>query len=297
MSEHTKANQNVSVIGLGSMGSGIARTFLDAGYRVSVWNRSREKVDSLVSNGAIACDKPEDAFQGSSRVIVCLTDYSVWKRIVEEHDLQNHFAGTCIIQLTTGTIDEVLWHSSFVEGHGGFIADGAVMCYPRDLGTDAGSLLMAGRAEVLKKCDSLLRILAPTWTDLGEDIKKPAILSRALMVDVGLSLIGTVNGATIARAGGISLDTFMQHTKNVGAILPGEKTRLIEAIRRGDTEQTQASINSWGEGQKAVRSVAKSLGTNLVLQNAIKSVFEDAEQLGLGDRDLSALADVFSPAK
>ena len=89
----------------------------------------------------------------------------------------------------------------------------------------------------------------------------------------------------------------MQHTKNVGAILPGEKTRLIEAIRRGDTEQTQASINSWGEGQKAVRSVAKSLGTNLVLQNAIKSVFEDAEQLGLGDRDLSALADVFSPAK
>lgn len=297
MSEDTAANQNVSVIGLGSMGSGIARTFLDAGCRVSVWNRSREKVDSLVLSGAIGCDKPEDAFKESDHVVVCLTDYSVWKKIVEEHDLQSHFEGTCIIQLTTGTIDEVEWHSSFVKEHGGFIADGAVMCYPRDLGTDAGSLLMAGTAEVLKRCDSLLRILAPTWTDLGEDIKKPAILSRALMVDVGMSLVGTVNGATIARAGGISLDTFIQHTKNVSAILPAEKIRLIEAIRDGDTEQTQASISSWGEGQKAVRSVAKSIGTNLVLQNAIEEVFDKAEQLGLGEQDLSAMTRVFSPPK
>ena len=91
MSEDTAANQNVSVIGLGSMGSGIARTFLDAGCRVSVWNRSREKVDSLVSSGAIGCDKPEDAFKESDRVVVCLTDYSVWKKIAEEHDLQSHF--------------------------------------------------------------------------------------------------------------------------------------------------------------------------------------------------------------
>jgi len=296
MSDHTESNQTVSVIGLGSMGSGIARTFINAGCKVSAWNRSREKIDAIVSSGASACDRPEDALKANTYVVVCLTDYSVWKKIIEEHDLQSHFEGTCIIQLTTGTIDEVQWHSSFVEKHGGRVADGAVMCYPRDLGTDAGSLLMAGPPDVLKECDPLLRILAPTWTNLGEDIKKPTILSRALMVDVGMSLIGTVNGVAIAREGGISLDTFIQHTNNIGAILPAEKTRLIEAIRNGDTEKTQASINSWGEGQKAVRSVAKSLGTNLVLQNAVKTVFEEAEQLGLGEQDLSALVNVFTPA-
>ncbi|MDG1837877.1 MAG: NAD(P)-binding domain-containing protein [Phycisphaerales bacterium] len=297
MSDHTKLNKTVSVIGLGSMGSGIAHTFLDAGCQVSVWNRSREKIDSLVSSGASACNGPEDAIKANTHVVVCLTDYSAWKKIIEEHDLQGHFEGTCIIQLTTGTIEEVQWHSSFIEEHGGRVADGAVMCYPRDLGTDAGSLLMAGPPNVLQECDPLLRVLAPTWTNLGEDIKKPTILSRALMVDVGLSLIGTVNGVAIAREGGISLDAFLQHTNNVGAILPAEKARLIEAIRNGDTEKTQASINSWGEGQKAVHSVAKSLGTNLVLQNAVQTVFEEAEQMGLGKQDLSALFNVFTPAQ
>ena len=293
MSDETKSNFTVSVIGLGAMGTGIAETLLNAGCQVSVWNRSRDKVNALVAQGAIACDRPLDAVKANTYLVVCLTDYAVWNTIIEDHQLNNCFQGTCIIQLTTGTISAVQEHATFVESHGGRVADGAVMCYPRDLGTDAGSLLMAGQSDVLDECCPLLRMLAPNWTNLGEDIKKPTILSRALMVDVAMSLIGTVNGVAIARAGGISLDDFMQHTQNVGGILPNEKIRLIDAIRTGNTHETQASITAWGEGQKAVRSVAKSLGTNLVLQNAVKNVFEEAQQLGLGEQDLSALAEVF----
>ncbi len=294
MNQHTGADKAVSVIGLGAMGSGIARTLLEAGCQVSVWNRSRGKVDALVSEGAVACKSPADAVDANSSVIVCLTDYAAWKAIIEANELSDCFDGTCIIQLTTGTIDAVQEHAVFIEEHGGRIADGAVMCYPRDLGTDAGSLLMAGSPGVLEACDPLLRILAPTWTNLGEDIRKPTILSRALMVDVGMTLIGIVNGATLARAGDISLDVFKEHANNVGSILAAEKSRLIEAIQDGNTQETQASITSWGEGQKAVRSVAQSLGTNLVLQDAVKTVFEEGEQLGLGEHDLSALVDVFS---
>lgn len=288
-------NQSVSVIGLGAMGAGIATTFLKAGCEVSVWNRSRDKVEALVAQGAIGCDSPVEAIRANTYVVVCLTDYSVWKAIIEGNELNACFEDRCIIQLTTGTIDMVQEHAELIARHGGRLADGAVMCYPRDLGTDSGSLLMAGSTAVLDECDPFLRILAPAWTNLGEDVKRPTILSRALMVDVGMSLIGIVNGVALARAGGIPLDVFMQHTNNVGSILPAEKIRLIEAIRDGNTQETQASINAWGEGQKAVRSVAQTLGTNLVFQNAVKTVFEEAVQLGLGDQDLSALAAVFAP--
>ena len=86
----------------------------------------------------------------------------------------------------------------------------------------------------------------------------------------------------------------MEHSKNVGSIIPAEKVRLIEAIRDGNTTETQATINAWGEGQKAVRSVATSLGTNRVLQDAVDAVFTEAERLGLGQHDLAALTEVFS---
>lgn len=286
--------QSVSVIGLGAMGAGIARTFLKSGRNVSVWNRSRAKVDALVAEGAHACDSAKDAIMANTHVVVCLTDYAAWKTIIDSEGLTDCFDCRCLIQLTTGTIEMVQAHEEFILKQGARLADGAVMCYPRDLGTETGSLLMAGSAAALEESAPLLSALAPTWTDLGDDVTRPTILSRALMVDVGLSLIGVVNGVALARSGGIPLDVFMEHSKNVGSIIPAEKVRLIEAIRDGNTTETQATINAWGEGQKAVRSVATSLGTNRVLQDAVDAVFTEAERLGLGQHDLAALTEVFS---
>ena len=47
---------DVSVIGMGSMGSALARTLLQSGYAVTVWNRSVDKAELLVSDGAEVAD-------------------------------------------------------------------------------------------------------------------------------------------------------------------------------------------------------------------------------------------------
>ena len=87
MDRRIDLTQQVSVIGVGAMGSGIARTLLAAGWCVSVWNRSRDKVDSLVSLGARDCDDPGSALSASECTVVCVADYGVWNRIIEEHPL------------------------------------------------------------------------------------------------------------------------------------------------------------------------------------------------------------------
>lgn len=293
MSESSHSKSQVSVIGLGSMGAGIARALVDSGCRVTVWNRSPEKVDALVDYGAIGCEGPAEALEANDHVIVCLTDYSVWRRLIEEHDLASRFADACIIQLTTGTIEEVQEHASMVEGHGGRIADGAVMCFPSQLGTDDASLLVSGAPAVLEDCDRLLRRLDANWTDLGEDIRKPAILSRALIAGMVTSLVGLVNGVAICRAGGVPLDVFVKLNERGNSIIPAEKTRLAEAIRDGLTEETEASIKAWGEGHQALLAVAATLGTNLVLQDAVQEVFQQGHRMGISEHDLSALVDVF----
>ena len=72
MNRSTGMNQKVSVIGLGAMGSGIARTLLEAGWCVSVWNRSQDKIDSLVSIGATGCADPRSALAASECTVVCV---------------------------------------------------------------------------------------------------------------------------------------------------------------------------------------------------------------------------------
>ena len=77
--------------------------------------------------------------------------------------------------------------------------------------------------------------------------------------------------------------------------MQAEKTRLVEVIRDGLTEETEASIKAWGEGHQALLSVAETLGTNLVLQDAVQAVFQEGQRMGIGEHDLSALVNVFDP--
>ena len=297
MSYEQSTSPEVSVIGLGAMGSGIARTLIEGGCKVSVWNRSRAKVDDLVAVGAIGCNEPKEALDANTIVIVCVSDYVVWRHIIQEHSLASHFEDTCIIQLTTGTIDDVRTHASLIQDNGGRLVEGAVMCYPRNLGTDEAALLLSGASNVVEECTPILSILDENWKSLGEDINQPSVLSRSLMSGLTGALMGLVNGAAICRAGGVSLDVFMKFNEGTNSILLAEQKRLIEAIRDGRTEENEASIKAWREGNQALNSVAASLGTNLTLQNSIQAVFQEGKRRGLDEHDLSALVDVFDPGQ
>ncbi len=295
MSQLNSSPSSVSVIGLGAMGAGISRTFLAQGTKVSVWNRSRAKVDALAQEGAIPCESPANALDANTYVVVCLSDYAAWNQLIDSHNLASHFRDTCIIQLTTGTIDDVQAHASVIREHGGRLADGAVMCFPSNLGTDDAALLLSGKAEVLDECAPYLKVLDANWTNLGEDINRPAILSRSLMAGMTAALMGLVNGAAICRAGGVSLDVFMKFYNRNNGVIQSEQTRLVEAIRDGRTEENEASIKAWREGNQALLSVAEFLGTDLTLQSAIQAVFQKGRRQGLDGHDLSALVDVFDP--
>src|SRR5947207_611718 len=67
-------SDRVAVLGTGIMGAPIARNLLEAGFDVSVWNRSPDKALSLVEHGADAADSPPDAVHGAGFVITMVTD-------------------------------------------------------------------------------------------------------------------------------------------------------------------------------------------------------------------------------
>ena len=53
--------KRVGFIGLGHMGSAMARRLVDAGYDVTVWSRTAAHADELAAHGATRGDSPEDA--------------------------------------------------------------------------------------------------------------------------------------------------------------------------------------------------------------------------------------------
>lgn len=64
---------DVSVLGLGQMGTAIAERLIGAGHTVRVWNRSGGKAGGLVAKGAIELDAPQEAWK-SDACITMLAD-------------------------------------------------------------------------------------------------------------------------------------------------------------------------------------------------------------------------------
>src|SRR5438874_2914105 len=80
------AARNVAVIGAGAMGSRIAWRLLAAGHRVIVWNRTPEKLASLVQAGALPAATPEQAAQKADVVVTMVTDPAALRAVSEGRD-------------------------------------------------------------------------------------------------------------------------------------------------------------------------------------------------------------------
>jgi 3-hydroxyisobutyrate dehydrogenase-like beta-hydroxyacid dehydrogenase len=117
---------DVTMIGLGAMGSALARTFIGAGHSVTVWNRTADRMQPLVSLGATAANAPDDAAKASPVFVVCIDNYGATRRLIEEAGMLEPLAGRTLVQLSTGTPAEARDFSGWLATHGVNVLDGAI---------------------------------------------------------------------------------------------------------------------------------------------------------------------------
>src|SRR5690606_33670256 len=64
----------VGFIGLGIMGAPMARNLLKAGYSLTVYNRTRSKMNPLIEEGAQGADSPAEVARNSEIIITIVSD-------------------------------------------------------------------------------------------------------------------------------------------------------------------------------------------------------------------------------
>jgi 3-hydroxyisobutyrate dehydrogenase len=67
-------SENVAILGLGTMGSGMAANLLKVGFPLSVYNRTRTKAQPLIDAGARSASTPAEAVKDASVIISMLAD-------------------------------------------------------------------------------------------------------------------------------------------------------------------------------------------------------------------------------
>src|SRR5450756_380048 len=77
--------EKIGFIGIGLMGSQMARHLLDEGYPMVVWNRTAEKARPLLEAGAGWADSPREVAKLSEIVITMVTDSSASEEVAFGH--------------------------------------------------------------------------------------------------------------------------------------------------------------------------------------------------------------------
>ena len=172
---------DVTVVGAGAMGSAIARRFLAGGMKVSIWNRTPARAQALSQDGAVVFADLPDALRASEVIVVCVIDYDVSAKVFGQPGIADALTGRSVIQLTGGTPENAAKADTWMQEHGVTYLDGAIMCYPGDLGQDGSQVLIAGAKAEFDKWINLLSLLAQDLRYVGSNIRAAKTLDMALL--------------------------------------------------------------------------------------------------------------------
>src|SRR6202007_1648732 len=159
----------VAFIGLGRMGHGMAGRYLDAGFTVAVWNRSKAKAEDLIARGAHWATSPEDAAIDADAVVTMVADDEASTRVWLGKDgaAANMKAGTLAIECSTVSYQHALDMARELNSRGLIYIDCPVTGLPEAAAVGKLTLLVGADAADLEKARPFLEPIGSTIRHFG----------------------------------------------------------------------------------------------------------------------------------
>jgi 3-hydroxyisobutyrate dehydrogenase-like beta-hydroxyacid dehydrogenase len=159
----------VAFIGLGRMGHGMAGRYLDAGFKVTVWNRSKAKAEDLIARGAQWATSPEDAAIDADAVVTMVADdeasRAVW--LSKDGAAATMKAGTLAIECSTVSHAHALAMARELRSRGLIYIDCPVTGLPAAAASGKLTLLVGADAADLDKAQPYLAPIGSTVRHFG----------------------------------------------------------------------------------------------------------------------------------
>ncbi len=284
--------QRVAVLGLGLMGTGIARNLLKAGHPLTIYNRTAAKAQPLLAEGARWAATPRAAAEAADVVISVVADdtasRAVW--LGEEGAFASLRPGTVVVECATLSLEWVgEWYAQAwareaqavdapLFGSKGAAADGSVALY------------VGAEPEAFAAALPVLRAFTSSVTRLGPPTAGAVYkLINNMMAGVHLAVLG--EAVALAERAGLDMAAVAQAISTGAASSPMAKGRLPLVLGRRYDDVLFALRWMHKDLSYALR-LGEALEIPLPTAAAARELFRMGLQRGLGDLDCSAEAEV-----
>jgi 3-hydroxyisobutyrate dehydrogenase-like beta-hydroxyacid dehydrogenase len=222
-----------------------------------------------------------------------VANQAVVSELLEAADARRTLRGKTLIQLTTGTPADGRRGQAFANDHGISYLDGAIMAYPRTIGTDAAVILFSGAPGVFSAQEALLRALG-TPHFAGADAGLAAVSDAALLAFFFATLAGFLHGTNVSRAAGIDISDHLALADSFfKTFITDAVNETAERIAAGSYGDAQSSTTTDVAGiDLLIVEASRDVGIDPAVMVAISDVFSRVVAAGRGDEAIAALADL-----
>lgn len=290
------SKQRIALLGIGTMGRGMAANLLKAGLPLTVYNRTRAKAESLTAQGATIAGTPAEAVKDADVVISILADdnasLAAW--LGEDGALAAMSPGSTVIECGTLSPEWIARLDRETNSRGIGLVEAPVTGSRPQAETGQLTFLCGADEATLDKVRPVLEPMSKAIVHLGP------VGSGGQMKLIN-NFLCAVQVASFAEA-----LTWIEHSNlNRAQALEVLKTGapgsgIFNAMSERMTARTYEVnflLRLMNKDIRYAQTAAEEHGVTLTTAAATRKLFDQAEQKGLGEKDMSAVVEVLRDSK
>ena len=285
---------SVAVLGMGQMGSALARSFLSIGETVTVWNRTAARCEPLRQLGASVATSGAEAAAAAETIVICLLDYAAANAVVRALDVTAVLKDRFVVQLSTGTADDARDASRWAEDNGIEYLDGAIFGLP---GADGCRIFCSGPAALFERSRALLAGAQGEALHVGDDIAAANTLDEAVLIMYEGILFSFLQAAAFSRSQDLPLDRLEEMATWLHDRYGPHVGDVLARVRSGEFPvDVETPLSIWTAAIAQHVRFAQESNVDPTFAEALLQLARKAERMGLADRVFSAVYEAFRTA-
>lgn len=284
MESGTRA-RSIGVIGLGLMGTALAERFLEAGFVVRIWNRTRDKAERLLTQGANWSECP---MQDVDCVVVSLYTTEVVTDVLEGFAHAWH-PGLSVIDTTTGEPGKVEALAARLADHGVDYLEAPISGSSVQTRQGEATVLVGSSGEAFERWRDL-------WALMGAKVIRTGPVGSASRMKLITNLVLGLNRAVLAEglayaeALGVAPAAALEV---LSASMAYSRAMDVKGRKMVDRDYAvQARLSQHLKDIRLILGSAAEAGLSLPFSEVHRGLLERAESEGLGEADNSAILEV-----
>ncbi|MDC0716363.1 NAD(P)-binding domain-containing protein [Nannocystis bainbridge] len=290
MHSHSTTHE-AALLGLGAMGTALARAAASKGRRVTVWNRTPARATPLAAAGVTLAPSAAAAVAASPLVIVCVTDYAATRSLLETVSL----VGKTLVQLSTGTPHEARELAAWATARGAQYLDGAILAVPSQIGGPHANILTSGAPRAFAAAEGVLADVAAVRF-AGEPPGAAAAFDLGVLGSLFGALLGFYHGARLMESEQLPVDALGELMVAVVPALAEMVRADAEAIHHDRYEVPEASLDICWRSMELLARQAREAAIDSSFPAFAAGAFHRGMAAGLGHEAPAAMIKVLRAA-